>query len=139
MKTKYIALGFVLATAGILFSQSLKLPKVDGIPTKQGEKGSLYAGASEDTLWIKAGGNSAQPWVKFNFVALGGAVRTSVTLTNGAGTYTNSTLSTNASVFVTPIGTNAVSISTSRPDTNGVVNLKSSTTNSVSANLLILD
>lgn len=144
MKPKYIALiAIILSVTGVLFAQTvggLQVPRIDTTPTEQAEKGTLYAAASEDAYYFKAGGNTSTDWTKFNFVPLAKAVRTSVTLATGTATYTNTALSTNAVVFTSAKGTAAGFLTTTGPTTNGIVTVTSSTNSATNVvNLLILD
>ena len=126
MKYLITILTAVLFT-GTLFAQdgaptSLAIPRVAGTPTIRAEKGSIVAGASENALWIKAGGNDSNNWTRVSFVPA------SATLVAGAVSVTNTALTTNSVIFLSAAvgaATNAGILSSSIVDTNGVFTITS--------------
>ena len=104
MKLKLVILSVLgLASVGYLYAQdgaptSLAIPKVDGTPTLLADKGAVVAAASEDALWLKAGGRDTNNWTRVVFVPA------AVTMTSGVATVTNTALTTNSVIFVSSMG-----------------------------------
>ena len=137
MKYLITILTAVLFT-GTLFAQdgaptSLAIPRVEGTPTIRAEKGSIVAGASENALWIKAGGYSSNDWTKIRFVPA------SATLVSGTVTITNAELSTNSAIFLSaPSGatTNTGTLTVSSVAAGGVFTISSIRFNAAATNFI---
>jgi hypothetical protein len=105
----------------------------------EGAKGEILPALSENALWIKSGGQDKEGWVKFNFPTFGGAVTGAVTLTDGVGAFTNTSLATNAFILLQNTGAVNLGALGYAVATNGVVTVTSSDTNAAHAvNYLIL-
>jgi hypothetical protein len=97
------------------------------------EKGSLFAAASENSLWLKAGGYSSNDWTKIRFVPA------TATLVAGTVTITNAELSTNSVIFLSaPSGatTNTGTLTVSSVATNGVFTISSIRFNAAATNFI---